>query len=373
MNLSSLPSSSHLDNEQVQHILGQHMANSMIGVLDSSALVKIGPLTINTFSLTFSVYLSTSSRKINVFIKIPKGDMRSRIKSILPITIEDRELALNEESSLRLLDQKWHADDLDVRWVKLYGTVPEFNALITERIFADEAFMVFRRFDFRRRLGFRKDAQRLQSSMARLGAALGRFHYANSRPVVFRLSEELPKLAVYCREITAATGSIWPERVLSKLQSMSNMEVGGVEVPTLKGLDIRNVLIDKQDRLYLLDPGRMKKTHLEADLARFLMTYRIIYWGSKFLLLFREPDAKAEIAFLESYYLNNRPSSHWLLSFFLLKEQLKHWHTSLDSLQKRPWPSPLKRIMAIIYVNPFYIRQIMAQFKLIVNWKNNGL
>ena len=364
----SPPLSSSPTNEQVQHMLGQHVAKVVLGVEDDTALVKIGPLATNNFSFTFSVDVNTPSGQRNVFVKIPKVDMRGSIPSMLPILFEDRELAKEEESSLRLLDEKWQADDVDVRWVKLCGSLLEYNALITERVFADEAFDVFRRFDLRRRFGFRQDGHRLRGSMARLGAALGRFHHVNSSSVVFRLAEALPKLEFYCREIATSTGSLWPERVLGQLQSMGEMEVTGVEVPTLKGIDIRNVLIDGQDRLYLLDPGRTKITHRESDLARFIMTYRILYWGSKLFLLFREPDPKAETAFLDAYYSNSQPACPGLLNFFLLKEQLKHWHTALDSLQRRPWPSLLKYIVAKVYVNPFYTRQITAQFKLIKKW-----
>lgn len=364
----SPPSSSSLTNEQAQAILGQYVEKLMLGEERETAFVEISPLARNNFSFTFSVGVTTLGGRRNVFVKIPKIDMRGSMASILPITFKDKDLAKEEESSLKLLDEKWQADDLGVSWVKLCGVFPEYNAIITERIFADEAFAIFRRFDLRRRFGFRQDGQRLRRSMARLGAAFGRFHHANSRPVVFRLAEALPKLEFYCREITASTGSLWPERVLGQLQSMGDMEVAGIEVPTLKGIDIRNVLIDGQDRLYLLDPGRTKITHRESDIARFLMTYRILYWGSKLLLLVREPDQKAEASFLESYYSHSQPACPQLLNFFLLKEQLKHWHTALDSLQRRPWPSPLKYIVAKVYVNPFYSRQITAQFKLIMKW-----
>ena len=152
------------------------------------------------------------------------------------------------------------------------------------------------------------------------------------------------------------------------MQSMVDIEIAGIEVPTFKGIDIRNALIDEQDRLYLLDPGRTKITYRESDLARFIMTYRILYWGSKLLLLVREPDLKAEAAFLEFYYSHSEPACPQLLNFFLLKEQLKHWHTALNSLQFRPWPSLLKYIVTKVYVNPFYSRQITAQLKLIRNW-----
>ena len=232
----SSPSSSHPTNEQVQNMLGQHVAKVMLGAVSDTAVVKIGTMATNNYSFTFSVNVSTSSGQSNAFVKIPKDDMRGSIPSIIPITFKDQELAKEEEASLRLLDEKWQADDLDVRWVKLCGSLPEFNAIITERIFADEAFAVFRRFDLRRRFGFRQEGQRLHRSMTRLGSALGRFHLANSRPAVFRLAEALPKLEFYCREITASTGSLWPERVLLKMHSMGDMEITGIEVPTFKGI-----------------------------------------------------------------------------------------------------------------------------------------
>ena len=149
------------------------------------------------------------------------------------------------------------------------------------------------------------------------------------------------------------------------------MELEGTAVPTHKGIDMRNVLIDAHERLYLLDPGKTKSTHREADLARFVMTYRILYWGSRLLLLVRTPDPTAEAAFLEAYYAHSRPPCPQLLNLFLLKEQLKHWHTALDSLHWRPWAPWIKRLTAAVYVNPFYTRQIATQLQLITGQLNS--
>ena len=358
--------SEQLTNAQIHRMLGLQVAREMLGAINDADLVEIGPLSSNYFSFTFSVKTRTQNGQRDVFVKIPKVDMRGLVPLILPITQEDRKMAQEEESSLRLLAQKWNGNDLEVRWVGLCGIIPEYNTIVTDRVFADEALSVFRRFDLRRRFGFRQDAQKLQHSMTRLGSALGRFHQTNARASVFRLSEMLPKLEFYCQELAASTGSAWPWRILEKLRSMGDMQLASTEVPTLKGIDIRNVLIDTQDRLYLLDPGKVKFTHREADLARFIMTYRILYWGSKLLLLVREPDPKAEAAFLGAYYSNNPPPCPQLLNLFLLKEQLKHWHTALDSLQRLPWPSVLKRLVAGIYVNPFYTRQVTAQFQSLI-------
>lgn len=352
-----------LPDAEIQRKLGLQAASEVLGAVGEGVSIELGPLTTNYYSFTFSVKIKTDSGLRELFVKIPKADTRGRAAGILPITAEERRMAQDEADSLRLLGQNWNGEDLEVRWVKLCGTIPECNALVTDRVFADEAVSVFRRFDLRRRLGFRRDSRRLQSSMSRLGTVLGRFHRTGAKPAVFRLSEMLPKFEFYCRELTRRAGSVWPDRILEKLKSMGDLELASIEAPTLKGLDIRNVLIDAQDHMYLLDPGKTKFTFPEADLARFVMTYRILHWGSKCLVLVGEPDRRAEAAFLESYYSNSQPPRPQLLSLFLLKEQLKHWHTALDSLDRRAWPGGVKRLAAAIYVNPFYTRQVAAQFR----------
>lgn len=357
-----LPSGETLTNAEVHRLLGLKVATEMLGATEPATRVEIDSLASNHFSFTFSVKVGTAPNQRNVFVKIPKLDLRHHAPVIMPIVPDDLRLAQEEESSLRLLGRDWDGNDLEVYWVRLCGSVPEYNALVTERVFAEEAFTVFRRFDLRRRVGFWRDAQRLRGSMARLGTALGRFHQTNAKPAIFRLAEAMPKYEYYCRELSASSGSAWPERVLRKLYSMGGMHFASTEVPTLKGLDIRNVLIDEQDKMFLLDPGRTKFTYREADLSRFLMTYRILYWGSKLLPVLRQPDRKAEAAMLGAYYAASQPPSGKLLGLFLLKEQFKHWHTAIDSLNLLRWPTSLKRLALCTYVNPFYIRQIATTF-----------
>lgn len=362
MILTSRVLSTPLTNAEVHHQLGLQVAREVLGATCENDHVEIGALTTNDYSFTFSVSVATRNGKRDVFVKTPKLDLRGTARSILPIDAGDRQVAQEEEDSLRLLENKWNTHDLAIYWATLRGIIPEFNAIITDRIFADEAFAVFRRFDMRRRLGFRQDGERLRHSMSRLGTALGRFHQANVKASVFRLSDELRKLTFYCREIASNTGSTWPDRIREQLESLSRTPLDAIHVPTLKGIDVRNVLIDAEDRLFLLDPGKTKNTYREADLARFVMTYRILYWGSRLLPLMRVPDPKAEHAFLDSYYSSSTPPSPQLFDLMLLKEQLKHWHTALGSLQHRPWSQFVKRLVARTYINPFYIRQVKTQF-----------
>lgn len=352
-------------NEAIQKDLARLVVKEIAGDFDL-ANVKIGRLATNYFSFVFSIEVSNSQGVQKVFVKIPKEDLRRNSKLALPISIADRLLAKAEADNLRIMADQWHADDLAVSWVCLRGEIPEYNAILTDAVDADEALIVFRRFDLRRRFGCIRDRDRLRAAMARLGAALGRFHDTNSRMTVFRIDKAIPKLDRYCRAIESSVHSPVLAEVRQTLHSIAGLEIGAVEVPTLKGIDIRNVLMDKQDRIFLLDPGRLKRTCREADLARFIMTYRILYWGSGLFLLGLLPDSQAEEALLDAYYSNSTPPSQKLLSFFLIKEQLKHWHTALDSLQMLQWPVPLKRIISATYVNPFYKRQLTKELKKVI-------
>ena len=354
------------DNETIRQRLARLVVEDITGQPFDESHVEVGPLVTNYFSFIFSIEAHTRGNTQKVFVKIPKEDLRQRSNSILPIYPADRSMAADEVESLRTLADQWHADDLGVSWVRLRKYFPQYNAIVTDAAAGADAFSVFRRLDLRRRLGLKKDGRRLREAMTRLGASLGRFHHGSSRSTVFHASESIPKLERYCHELGASVGSSGPSHVIQALKSIGDLEIEAIEVSTLKGIDIRNILMDAKDRLIMFDPGRMKRTCREADLARFIMTYRILYWGSGLFLLGLRPDSRAEDAFLEAYYSHSAPPSPKLLSLFLIKEQLKHWHTAIDSLWRLPWAITIKRLVAAIYVNPFYNRQLDVELKKVV-------
>lgn len=341
--------------------LARLVAEKISGMPFAPKETIISPLQTNYFSFVFSMQINTANESLKVFVKIPKEDLRVREKSIFPITEGDRLMAQAEAESLRRLEDEWKDDELMVSWVKLYGEIPEYNALITKAVTGLEALDVFRVWDIRRRYGNAKDHKKLISAMGRLGAAFGRFHQISSKPVIFHTDKLIPKLIRYCQEIEIHPLGTRLKKVTALINKQAGQEIRAVEVPTLKGIDIRNILINGNDKLFVLDPGRIKSACREADVSRFLMTYRILYWGSPKFLLGLIPDIKAENAFLNNYYQNNSAPSGKLLNLFFVKEQLKHWHTALESLEMRWYPVLVKRLLAGIYVNPYYIRQLTAE------------
>jgi hypothetical protein len=354
-------------SEQLNDYEYTHLSSLVIAKIWGQDLlpreIVISPLQTNYFSFVFSIELSKKGFTKKVFVKVPKEDMRGRDKKILPITEGDRLMARSEADSLKQLEMQWNVDELAVSWVKLIFEVPEYNALITEAAYGFEAFEVFRKWDINRRLGKTKDRDNLRSSMTKLGAALGRFHNHNARQTTFYADREVPKLLRYCKEISDSPFNFPLDDFSGQISEASGKEIDAIEVQTLKGIDIRNILINEKNELFLLDPGLTKSTCREADLARFLMTYRILYWGSKLFALGFRPDKKAEEGFLEAYYKNSSPPSGRLLNYFFVKEQLKHWHTAIDSLNKLRLPLYVRKLIAKTYVTPFYKNQLRNELK----------
>ena len=346
-------------NEAVLLRLARQLVEEISGRPFDPEHARIGPLATNYFSFVFPIELSNERGPRKVFVKIPKEDLRRGPKAILPISSADRRAAAAESESLRTLADQWRADDLAVSWVHLRAEIPDYNAIVTDAADGEEALTVFRRLDLRRRLGLAEDRDRLRAAMARLGTALGRFHLRAVAEGEFSPGLVAPKLLKYASEISKLTQSAWPNRVARIIEQCGSRRIPGLYTTTLKGLDVRNVLIDRDSRITLLDPGRMKRALREDDIARFLMTWRILYWGTGWFALGMEPDAAAENAFLKSYHeVMALPSSSELQDWFMLKEILKHWITAYIALSLKSWPPIIKRLVAAHYIDGFFELQL---------------
>jgi hypothetical protein len=125
-------------------------------------------------------------------------------------------------------------------------------------------------------------------------------------------------------------------------------------------LDIRNILEGENGGLFILDPGKIKLDYQEADLARFLVTCKILYWGSLGLLWPMVPDISYEESFIRGYY-GKRPMKTKLLSLLTTKELFKHWYMAYVVLRLKPWPQGLKRIIKKVYIDRFYKNQLSIE------------
>ena len=196
--------------------------------------------------------------------------------------------------------------------------------------------------------------------MARLGTALGRFHRVHASPLLFDAAGAAARMARYAEAIGTPRGPL--SRLPAWLAPLHTRAITGSSALTLKGIDLRNLLIDDRGAVTLLDPGRLKRTHAEADLARFILTYRIAHWGSPWFALVGSPDARAEAAFVRGY-AGAAALQPELLRVYLVKEILKHWHTALEVLRLRNQGALASRVTRALYINRFYARQLARELR----------
>jgi hypothetical protein len=338
---------------------------------NGSGKAEIKPLRFHDFSICFSLRTKGDRVGGGYFVKIGKSDRRLRkARSIFPLTDADRRLAEDEYASLLYLHKFWNNADIDVNFVEPVGFLREYSALIARHIEASDFFRTFRRWDllgrFSRKENQNKEA--LHVFFFRLGAALAHFHGTHSKMKIFCVKPIIAKIERYVTDLSAGgADDSFCRSVLKRLCAHRDFTVSTIYTFTLKGLDIRNILMDRTGRLHLLDPGRMKEDCREADLARFLVTCRILYWGSFLFFLRLAPGRAYEKGFLEGYSgsgetcAGTEDTSPMILSLLSIKELFKHWHMAHVALRLKNWPAPFKPFLRRCYIDPFYRQHISAE------------
>jgi hypothetical protein len=324
-----------------------------------------GPLEVNNFSICFWMEQQTKEESEGFYVKIPKSNFYLQpSRSPLPITDEDKAFARGEYESLLCLEKYWNNGSADVRFIKPLAFLEECNAIITKREYASDAFPYFRRWDLRARIGGNKAESRLKVPLQKLAEALARFHAVWATPGTITARETIEKIRGYCCDLESTWGRQgFLSLILKRLESLGDKTFSTEMTRTLKGLDVRNILMDHSGHLVLLDPGAMKLDCREADLARFLVTLKILYWGHVFFGLGMVPKSTYSEAFIRAYY-GKAQWSEGLISLLMIKELLKQWRMAhMGALAIKPWPSPMKRVMGLVYIDPFYRLQIKKEVR----------
>ncbi len=364
-NCSTVIESAETPDREVEFLarLTEMVLDECWGVPPHHGQVRRGPIEINYYSICFWLARNVKEGEDSVYVKIPKADALRQ--TILPITNADRALAEGEYESLRILSALWDGKGTGVEYVKLVTFVSTYNAIVTRKVHGEDMLALYRRSDLLRRWNRRHFDDAIPGILFRIGQALAGFHRKTTKEAVFSAGKVWSKIEGYCRELVSFGVEIGHlGHLLQILAPYKGLKTNTYRTVTLKGLDIRNVLADATGRVFLFDPGRMKEDFREADLARFLVTCRILYWGSCLFFLRLRPGVTYEEKFLEGYYYyedTNQPT--FPLLFFMLKELLKQWHHAHVALSMKRWPRPVKWFLRHTYINPYYQQQIKETVK----------
>lgn len=348
------------DNNHVYRELSDLVAGRF--TKNNNTKINCGPLEINNFSICFGMNIVFDSNVTNVYVKIPKADLfLKKQKNVMPLTDADKIFGEAEFNSLEYLSQYWDSSDLNISFVKPILFIREFNAIVTERFYGNNFFKLARKLNIMRWLGINSSIDTIvHSSLLHLGVALSRFHKKSLKECnADIIKKTIEKIQHYCSQLKLIGVSYdICNHLIDKVCNHNEYDIHTYTTNTLKGLDVRNIFIDKFKRIILLDPGKMKEDCCEADLARFLITWRILYWGSPLFFLRITPHHSYEESFLNGYYGQNMPKGSVLLKLMIIKELVKHWHMAHVVLQLKPWPNIIKKCLQHTYIDPFYGNQI---------------
>ncbi len=347
-------------NNQIYKELIKKVAEEFLPRRTPLTELQYGPLEINCFSTCFWMNVSDGEGQSGVYVKIPKIILyNKKNEQIMPLSDNDRRLGEDEYRSLVHLSRYWPSDDGDVRFVKPLGFLKDYNAIITERVYAEHFFKLLRRCDQRRTFLQKSDSAHLV--MSRLGRALSKFHQTSLKECKWDVESIVRKMASCCSQLASfGVESAFVDMIVSRLETLQNLSIRTHCTNTLKGFDVRQVFIDGNGVIFLLDPGKMKTDYIEMDLARFIVTCRILYWGSMQFFLRKSPDSSYEESFLRSYY-GDSVRQDKVICLLTIKELLKHWRMAYTVLRAKRWPRVVKEFLRRTYVDPFYKWQINTE------------
>ena len=322
---------------------------------DSSINIKkIHKIVYNYYSICCRVIAENYGEEIDLFLKFPKTNVDDKYN--LKPSEADINLALSEFKSLKTLQEKWPKDE-KVSFVKPLHYSEITNCIILGFIDGKDFYTILRNAI----LKTNQNTSILQTKeikhIKNLGHALRKFHEGqildeNTNPLS-KVSEKIISNLNSLSALSTSTKII--KKIRSSLNSMEVPSEGFIFSYSLKGLDIRNAILDKQDRLWLLDPGKIRIEPVEADLARFSATLGILYWGTLSFITQNRKTSELEQFFLESYGDFNTK----ILKYYLFKEYSKHWLMAYTALRLKPYPSILKKIIAKFYIDRYYSRKLL--------------
>ena len=313
----------------------------------------------------FSICLEFAERRADkkrtrVFCKIPKGDPGQLVYEHAD-AIGDR-LAENEAYSLFTLGKYW--PESRVRFSRLIAYRPTIRALFYEYIDGGEYFRRMRTHDLAARVVRTGNVSRAMDLFSDLGESLAVFHAhapLGQTRAVTPLHVKVKRYADTFRDRPKLFDLV--NHAADKLQSS---EADSHEyVATLKGLDIRNVNMAPTGDLCLFDPGAVKPDLAEADLARFVVTLRILYWGNHLFVFNVEPVGDWERRFLDGYR-SKRAFSESRFQQFALKELIRHWTMAYVALNLKNYSPSKRRWMRSVYIDRVYEKKIQRE---LAKWK----
>jgi hypothetical protein len=324
------------------------------------SVIDYGSQELNAFSITFWVNFNGTEGEHCIYVKIPKFIFYDKsINFSSPISKIDKKMAQNELNSLIFLSEDWDTT-FGVFFVKYLAYIEEFNAIITERINGSLMFKEYRKSDLQKKYKDFED-DRVISGLYNFGKSLRSFHNKSSIESSLAFNEVTSKFESYFNFLkSCGVSSKFFKKLYFRLTKHSMNSIDTYKANNLKGIDVRQIFFEKKDSIRIIDPGKLSKGFIEIDLARFIVTCRILYWGTFKIFFKKTPNKSYENSFLKGYFETTN-HQNIKLNILIIKEYLKQWKITHEALLKRKWPYFFKFVIKRLYIDPFYKKLILEE------------
>jgi hypothetical protein len=126
---------------------------------------------------------------------------------------------------------------------------------------------------------------------------------------------------------------------------------------------VRNIIVDQAGTVRLVDPGKIAWSSGLEDVAHFLLSLTMLYWGTPMLWM-GIPLAKSyRRSFLEGWAQKRPKISPTILAWFEIRELFRQWLEAYRVLERKPYPSLLRNFLRFAYVDAFFLNRIKHNVK----------
>lgn len=316
--------------------------------------LRISEPKIHYYSIVWFADLIHHSTLERFACKFVKSD-RART-AIHPITDADRAMAADEfESLLRIKAAETHfKTPCRMQAAEPVCFIRELNVIVTKLIDGEDLLRQVRCADLAGRL-LRSQSLAAEEHITQVGSYLQKLHEVSSETRTFEgnaLARKIQRRADLLAPHTDRELGDALQRSIAAVHSYCPSGAAHIAF-TLKGLDLRNILINGGGELFLLDPGKSKQLPREADLGVFSATLDCMHWSAPHFALIAPRSGWAQ-ALLKGY----GPADRFLVQAYRLKELLKLWWIAHYSLQLRHKDQLTRRLVARFFINPPHRRLV---------------
>ena len=313
-----------------------------------------GPVEFDYWSVSYKLMFTSRS----VFVKIPKMNMRERDIAAVLTNSASLESARTEFDSFL----KIHAI---TQWPEGCSTVrpldyaEQFNAIITEYSPSEDLFRQCRA-AMLPIFSKSEEGQRIRTSVQHCGEWLRHFQEfeLDCSPVQVDSRQVFEDIRSWADEIMPLCSRPGHLRKLLDEFRQESWSSYLPRVRTCEGFEARNILVDRDGVIRVVDPGKIGLSSGLEDLAHFLASLTMLYWGTPFLWLgipFAKPYRQA---FLEGWSARGREVDSTLLAWFEVREWFRQWLEAYKAVAQKRCGRFIRGILRSTYVDTFFLNRI---------------